>query len=429
MSIAYFPEFYKDELFYSVLARFYVHSGYLYCENAKDALFVNKESSPIIEFPNELKPEIYSLITKNISMEDIILKHTMFPYYARFFTEDKKNMYFNSLMRMENNIAKIRPKNVANQYLRYCPLCVKKEREERGEAIWHRKHQITEITVCSIHGCLLINSSVPMSRDIRIPFRTAEEESIDNHVEYGTLLQCKIAGYISKLLEFPMENNENIAGFFKSKLGTGSRIQMYEDIKEFYKGEEILEKIVCNKDTVQKAINGNKDNVIPICLVAFFLNIPVEEFIGTYEKICTLKKTIRSTKHNIKERNYWKKLDDEMLSRVQNLINTINNDDSVKPKRITGWLIGKRLGLEKFQIYNMPKCKKLISEYTDDIDSYHVKLILWAAKRIQEKGKKLTWAQINVETNITYQYKERCIKKMEEMNDDKMTYIINQIKD
>ena len=34
MSIAYFPELYPDELIYSVLARFYEHSGYpayIYC--------------------------------------------------------------------------------------------------------------------------------------------------------------------------------------------------------------------------------------------------------------------------------------------------------------------------------------------------------------------------------------------------------------
>ena len=81
--IACFPELYPDELVYSVLARYYVHSGYpayIFC--AED-IFVNKRVKPDIEFFNVMKPEVLGLLCKDMSMAELVEKHTMFPY-ARF---------------------------------------------------------------------------------------------------------------------------------------------------------------------------------------------------------------------------------------------------------------------------------------------------------------------------------------------------------
>lgn len=58
MGIAYFPEVYPDELVYSVLARYYVHSGYSAYIFCAEDVFVNKKLSPDKEFVNALKPEV-----------------------------------------------------------------------------------------------------------------------------------------------------------------------------------------------------------------------------------------------------------------------------------------------------------------------------------------------------------------------------------
>ena len=52
--ITYFPNPYPDELFYSMLARYYTKSGYLAYTFAAEELFSNKTSKPRIEFINPL---------------------------------------------------------------------------------------------------------------------------------------------------------------------------------------------------------------------------------------------------------------------------------------------------------------------------------------------------------------------------------------
>ena len=82
MSIAYFPEPYPDELIYSVLARFYGHSGYpVYIFCAED-IFTDKRVRPDIEFINKLKPEITEFLCKDMPVGKLIGRHTMFPCYA-----------------------------------------------------------------------------------------------------------------------------------------------------------------------------------------------------------------------------------------------------------------------------------------------------------------------------------------------------------
>ena len=82
MSIAYFPEIYPDELIYSVLARFYVRTGYLTYIFCAEDLFVNKRVRPDIEFVNDLKSEITHLLCK-VTKKSC---HTiLFKYYVTAF--------------------------------------------------------------------------------------------------------------------------------------------------------------------------------------------------------------------------------------------------------------------------------------------------------------------------------------------------------
>ena len=52
--IAQFPNFYPDELVYSLLSRYYAKSGYLSYTYAAQDLFKNKLVRPDIEFLNDM---------------------------------------------------------------------------------------------------------------------------------------------------------------------------------------------------------------------------------------------------------------------------------------------------------------------------------------------------------------------------------------
>ena len=98
--ITFFPDFYPDELVYSLLSRYYSKSGYLAYVYAADDLYANKFIKPDVEFLNPLKKEVFDIITKNTSMESVIKNHTMFPYYGRFIKKERRLKAFETLMKM-----------------------------------------------------------------------------------------------------------------------------------------------------------------------------------------------------------------------------------------------------------------------------------------------------------------------------------------
>ena len=426
--ISYFPQIYEDELLYSVLARFHIHSGYLFFENTKDALFTNKETTPIIEFINMLKPDVVDALTKNMSMEDVILKHTMFPYYARFYSDEKKRNAINSLINMESDIGKTVSKKYNKRYLRYCPLCAKEDRESKGEAIWYRKHQIVGVSVCPVHGCVLVESNIPISRDVRISYTTAEQEA-DKGIEIkeGTELEKAFSIYISKLLNSVMHNNSNVADFIKKKVAVSDRDMFYQRLCKFYSGDEFIMKHM-NKNSIIKVLNGNNDNALKICCVAFYCGITIDELIGSYENVCSLERKKKILPYKAKPKNYWKDRDEEVFAMLNDVIKQLNGDKITLPQRICVSSIERRLGFHKGTMKSMKKCLEYLKDKVEDSDTFHAKRALWAIERLKEEGKQITWAQINVKSHIMYHYKDACLNKLSENADEELLQIIDSIR-
>ena len=160
--IAYFPAIYPDELLYSQLARYYTKSGYMAYTFAAEELFVSKTVRPDIEFVNAYTSEVIQAITRSLPMEKVVGKHTMFPYYGRFLPKERRQKAFQALVSMAGNFHNLLPlpksKNGKARYLRYCPLCATHDREQYGEAYWHRIHQMIGIQVCPVHRCYLVDS-------------------------------------------------------------------------------------------------------------------------------------------------------------------------------------------------------------------------------------------------------------------------------
>ena len=143
--IGYFPDPYPDELVYSLLARYCAKSGYLGYVCAAEDIFLNTWNLPNIEFLNDYKPEIYQLLEKNTGMRRIVMDHTMFPVYGRFLPHDRRLAAYSALLLGKGNYHNLLPQNKwkkNDRYLRYCPVCVKVDRERYGETYWHRMHQI-----------------------------------------------------------------------------------------------------------------------------------------------------------------------------------------------------------------------------------------------------------------------------------------------
>ena len=101
--IVYFPTAYPDELLYSQLARYYTKSGYMAYTFAAEELFASKTVRPDMDFINSYTPAAVQAITRNISMEAVIEKHTMFPCYGRFLPRERRQKAFQALVSMMGN--------------------------------------------------------------------------------------------------------------------------------------------------------------------------------------------------------------------------------------------------------------------------------------------------------------------------------------
>ena len=97
--ISYLPELYEDELVYSWFARFFAHMYPSYTCALED-LLENRNMRADVEFLNRLNAGAITAITKVISLEELILKHTMFPY-CRFADNSRLCNALQSMVAME----------------------------------------------------------------------------------------------------------------------------------------------------------------------------------------------------------------------------------------------------------------------------------------------------------------------------------------
>lgn len=150
---------YPDELVYSVISRLHFINGNDSVRKTKKQLFGNVEKTIHILWPTRLN---YFMNNMNvgISTDEMVMKHTIYPYYSRFLSEDKKK---DLLMAMCDGISRANPSAFLGQNqsgvvsrLYLCPLCANEDISLFGEPYWHRTHQLPGTLVCYKHNvCLL----------------------------------------------------------------------------------------------------------------------------------------------------------------------------------------------------------------------------------------------------------------------------------
>ena len=181
--IVYFPSIYPDELVYSWFCRYYVHSGCFSHKMALQELYCKKSDYLNKEFIGNLNHRAMEQINKIYPLDELVLNHTMYPQYARFIPLEKKK---EALYRLGHEPCDVHhlfcvlPRNEGEQYLKFCPMCAREDRERYGETYWHRKHQIRNMSICTKHKCRLMESSVPAKSEQSFTFSPAENYISDD---------------------------------------------------------------------------------------------------------------------------------------------------------------------------------------------------------------------------------------------------------
>lgn len=291
--IAFFPDVYPDELVYSWLARYGVRSGYSHYRAIADDLFTSNTAKPNLEFIMELSQDAIKAMTSSMSLETIILKHTMFPYYARFLPAERRQKAFRLLINMDKSfndaLYSRRFKTQHRQWLRYCPICAKADRQLHGETYWHRQHQLDHIDICPEHGCRLCDSSVGITSKGSPSLIHAEEivPEFSEAIYDAADIEIKVAQYVVQVFtaDMDMDNPVPQGRFLHHKMeytkyltarGVKRLIApLYEDFSSFYR--ELPNLTITEPWQLEKIFTNHQKHCYDICLLAMFLDIPASE--------------------------------------------------------------------------------------------------------------------------------------------------------
>lgn len=298
--LTWFPTPYPDELWTSVLARYYIRSGYTLVQYALDSILPGRslfhKSTYFATGLNDIQKEFP---TSWLSSRDIIENHTLYPYYSRFLTQLQKKQAIANMMTSSRPFSKsimpgVRQYVPENHFWRYCPLCAKEDMEKYGETYWHRIHQIYDIRICPIHKVFLNNTDIPaitfhhgFSPPI-FPIESVREGGISSQ-------EKDIAQFVQDLLTLPVdEDTHSIRRLFDTPLiqcgyrsPTGlatDNLRLFTDLKtHLYDATDLgcgqIPSAVSNADQLSAFLHGKKQSTAIAIHLAYFLNMSSREMV------------------------------------------------------------------------------------------------------------------------------------------------------
>lgn len=457
--IGFMPSIYTNpnELVYCWFARYYTHSGHPAYVFAIEDLLEKKNIRPDVEFINRLNSDAKDIITKMISMEDLILNHTMFPYY-RFAENNRLCNALKLMIETDGDAHQLLPvsKNRAGgqtRYIKYCPICAAEARQFYGEAYWSRTANIRNMDVCAYHKCRLKKTNIVISGKQSGRLFVADAEIKDVEPEFvNEGLELQFAKYLTDVFQKPinMNNTVDIGVFLNSKLeGTqylSTRGMMrnvsllFDDIIKFY--EKLPNQGITRLSQIQKIFTGYRWDFYEICQIAFFLNISVYDLINPKkpeksqtelfnEKVARLydaglgcyriakemdcsPSTARkanqvkpkaghdySVRKGMKKAD-WEQMDNDMIQQVRDVCEQIYYNAGGRPGRVTEYAVCRVLEIPSKRFDYLPLCRAVIQEYTEDYEVYWAREVVWCYQHLIDTiGKdSIKWRDIRDITNL-----------------------------
>lgn len=409
--IYYLPEIYPDELIYSWFCRYYVHSGYLTNKSALTKLLFNKHNNPSKEFIGHLNNDALKIIQTACPIKELIFKHTMYPQYARFIPAPNKS---NALYKLEfqfcdaHHLFSIPPRTETDYYLKYCPICSNEDQQKYGEAYWHRTHQIRNMQICPAHNCKLMSSTIPATSEHDFTFFPAEEFIINTKIEISqnTLLNA-YNKYLSDVFNSKFDFNNDIStsailynamkniGYVSSTGKTKYVKRLSEDILNFYKSIDITD--IASFHQIQRVLSNERYDFFVVCQIAFYLGISIKDL--TLPKLTKTQIEAEGCTHYMKGKEHidWQEYDDYLAPILKQLANDIYTGKASKtgrPGRVTERLIYKTLYLPAHQLDNLPKCKAILTEYSETQEENWARRIIWAYNKLIQENDEFYWSDI-----------------------------------
>lgn len=444
--IAYLPEIYPDELVYSWFCRYYIHTGCITHKMAFQEILYARCNNPSKEFIGHLNPATAELIQRLFVMDDFIIKHTMYPQYARFIplTEKKKALYHIGYDFCDaHHLFAILPRTPADSHLKYCPLCVKEDREIYGETYWHRKHQIRNMSICTKHKCLLVDSIVTAKSEQAFTLNSAEITVEIKEVQYpNNPLQVAFCEYMEAVFDAPVDLAKDIPistvlyhGMSKTKYMKQSGKSRYtkqfvEDMQSYYKNIGVGS--IASMSQIQRVLLQDRFDFSVICQIAFFLNMTVDEL--TAPTLTNEQIEQEQQSHYIRNREPidMAVYDEETAPVLESLAHDIYTGVASgigRPERVSEKLIYRELGLPQHRLEVMSKCKAIIEGYSEPYEECWARRLIWAYDKLttERNGTSFYWSDMRKISGVKKKNIDRVIPYLPKHTDRKTADAIIEI--
>ena len=344
-------------------------------------------------------------------MDELVLNHTMYPQYARFIPLEQKKeaLYHLGYEPCDvHHLFCVLPRNEGEQYLKFCPMCAKEDRERYGETYCHRKHQIRNMSICVKHKCRLMESNVLAKSEQCFTFSPAENYISDGKVVVeNNPMKIRFASFLDSVFNAPMdfENDVPISailydGMSRTKYLKPSGRSRYtkmlaDDMGEFYRGMGICS--IASIYQVQKALLGSLYDFSVVCQIAFFLGMEIEELVKPSLTVEQIQREQDS--HYMKDVAPvdWECLDIEMVPVLEKFAKGVydgTGNENGRPERVSEKRVYREMGLLGHQLENMPRCKAIMERYAESYPESWARKIVWAYRKLEEEGKPFYWTDI-----------------------------------
>ena len=412
--IAYLPNIYPDELVYSWCCRYYAPSGLPSYSIALEDLFDDKNYRLSYEFSGDFSTEAQAIINKMIKVEDLIERHTMYPYYSRFAPYARRTAAYDALTNGKR-LSKLLPFPSDNEarYLMYCPICATEDRQAYGETYLHRIHQIRHIGLCPRHGCKLVSTGIRITANASPRLYVTEElvpyDSTPEQIEDTSTVE--LAQYMADVLTQPVPTTATatIGNYLTHKLrGTPYIIGNMRQVARLHRDlNERFNDFRYKEHHIQKVLLSQSYDPHLIILMAYHLGIEPHDLCN---RLIPESETVSTRVHSREPSSYstrkgaqvqdWDRLDRECLPRVRQVIKALLVDSTGRPRRVTDRAVCDAMGWPSKRLDLLPLCRVEVNRYHESIQQYWAREIVWAYRKLVDSKTKLNWRAIRDLTNI-----------------------------
>ena len=146
--LGYFPVPYEDELLYSLIARYGLHTGLAGNQKAiVREVFSSSTAVAVPDLPSHLNTLVKNLqLVWSTNVIELTSSFTLAPIYLPFLSQSQTSKIVRSMCSDSGGAIHTRSGIAASaikqqEYFRYCPECLKDQYSKFGECYWRRVHQ------------------------------------------------------------------------------------------------------------------------------------------------------------------------------------------------------------------------------------------------------------------------------------------------